>query len=149
KQTAATVSLVASRRRIVFGGSTVLSGQLTPSPGKTAAGVRINLEADPAPFTPPEFKSVASVKTDAAGRFSFTQSPANKTTYRVVAATNPRATSAPVPVGVASRVTISLSTSHPKRGKRVVFRGLITPVRPGGIVRVQKRGAGRWRTVKT
>jgi hypothetical protein len=145
---APTVTLAASRRRMVFGGASVLAGQLTV-PGGSAAGVRITLQQDPAPFNPQDFSAAGTTRTDAAGRFSFTQAPGVNTTYRVVAGANPRPTSAPVVVRVALKVTLSLSTAHPRRGKAVVFSGTVAPARNGQLVRIQKRVGRRWRTVKT
>jgi hypothetical protein len=145
----ASITLGVSAGRIVWGRSVTLAGQFTPSPYGSAAGVKVTLQQDPAPFNPSDFKTVTTTKTDSAGRFSFTQSPAVNTTYRVFAATTPRATSGSAAVLVAKRVTISLSTGHPKRGKRVVFSGTVGPVQNGRLVRVQKRVGTRWRTVKS
>lgn len=142
------VTLGASPTRIVFGGSTTLSGQFTPSPGTTAAGVKVTLQQDGAPFNL-DYKAAATTKTDATGHFSFAQMPSINTTYRAVVASNPRATSLPVVVAVAFRVTLSLSTAHPRRGTKVVFSGTVGPLRNGGLVRVQKRVRGAWRTVKS
>jgi hypothetical protein len=146
---APTISMTASSVRTVFGRSTVLGGQFTPSPGGRASGVKVTLQQDAAPFSPADFSAAATTQTDAAGHFSFTQTPASNTTYRVVAATNPKATSAPIVVNVALKVTVSLSSSHPKRGRAVAFSGTVTPQHNGQLVRIQKRVGARWRTVKT
>jgi hypothetical protein len=143
------ITLGASAGRIAFGRSSVLAGQFTPAPGGNAAGVKVKLEQDPAPFSAQEFKAVATTTTDAAGHFTFTQAPRSNTSYRVVSATNPKATSATVVVAVALRVTLSLSSSHPPRGKTVVFSGTVGPQRNGQLVRVQKRVGRGWRTVRT
>ena len=144
-RTAAGISLTASRRTITFGGQTVLSGQLAAaSPG----GVKVTLEADPAPFNPSEFKAVTTATTDATGKFTFAQAPGANTADRVTAR-NPNAASATVTVRVRLRVTMTLSTAHPKRGRTVTFRGSVTPARNGQLVRIQKRVSGHWRTVTT
>lgn len=145
---APTITLGASRGRLIFGSAGVLAGQLTV-PGGSAAGVKITLQQDPAPFNPQEFRAAATTTTDAAGRFSFTQAPAVNTTYRAVSGAKAAATSAPAVVRVALKVTLSLSTAHPRRGKAVTFSGTVAPARNGQLVRIQKRVAGRWRTVKT
>jgi hypothetical protein len=143
-KTPAGITFAGSPRTLVFGKAVVLSGQLTAgSPG----GVKITLEQDPAPFNVSDFKSVATTTADASGRFSFTQAPAANTAYRVSSATNPKATSATVNVGVRTRVTLALSTSHPKRGALVVFRGAASPAHNGQLVRIQKRVGTGWRTV--
>ena len=144
-KTAAGISLSASPRTITFGRQTVLSGQLTSaSPG----GVKVTLEGDPAPYNASEFKAVTTATTDATGKFTFAQAPAANTAYRVTAR-NPAASSATLSVRVRLRVTMSLSTTHPKRGGLVTFRGSVTPPRNGQLARIQKRVNGHWRTVKT
>jgi hypothetical protein len=145
---APTVSLSAVPARLVYGGGTALAGQFTPSPGSPAAGVKITLQQDQSfPFS--DFRAATTVKTDAAGRFSFREIPLTNTSYRVVSATNPKAMSVPVIVPVAFKVTLSLSTSHPRRVKAVVFSGTVAPQRNGALVRIQKLVRGHWRTVKT
>jgi hypothetical protein len=44
---------------------------------------------------------------------------------------------------------MTVSTTHPKRGRSVTFRGSVTPARNGQLARIQKRVSGHWRTVKT
>lgn len=141
KQAPPSVTLGAVPAKVTAGGSSTLSGKLTPSPGKSPAGVKITLEVGG--------KAVATATADATGLFSFKQSPGVNTTYTAVAATNPKATSAPAVVGVRLRVTLQLSTTHPKRGKRVTFSGTVSPARTGQLVRIQKKVSGKWRTVKT
>ena len=143
-KTTTPVSLVASPRVIAFSRPTALSGQVG---GPKAAGVKVTLQQDPAPYDARDFKAVATATTDAAGRFSFTQTPGANVAYRVVAATNPKATSPTVIVGVRNLVSLTLSTAHPKRGRSVVFRGTVGPKHDGQLVRVQKRVTGGWRTV--
>src|SRR3954470_18028080 len=144
-QTAAGISLGASARTITLGRQTALSGQLTAAkPG----GVKVTLEADPAPYNASEFKPVTTATIDATGKFTFAQAPAANTAYRVTAK-NPSAASGSVTVRVRLRVTMTVSTTHPKRGHSVTFRGSVTPARNGQLARIQKRVSGRWRTVKT
>lgn len=144
-RTAAGISLTASARTITLGRQTVLSGQLTAaSPG----GVKVTLEADPAPYNASEFKAATTATTDSTGKFTFTQAPSANTAYRVTAR-NPSAASATVTVRVRLRVTMTLSTAHPRRGGAVTFRGSVTPARNGQIARIQKRVSGHWRTVTT
>jgi hypothetical protein len=143
-KTTTPVSLVASPRAIVFSHPTALSGQVG---GPKPAGVKVTLQQDPAPYDARDFKAVATATTDAAGRFSFTQTPGANVAYRVVAATNPKGTSPTVIVGVRNLVALTLSTAHPKRGHSVVFRGTAAPRRDGQLVRIQKRVKAGWRTV--
>jgi hypothetical protein len=144
-KTGAGISLSASPRTITLGRQTVLSGQLTAS---SAGGVKVTLEADPAPYNASEFKAVTTATTDATGKFSFSQAPAANTAYRVTTK-NPAASSAAVTVRVRLRVTMTVSSTHPKRGGFVTFRGSVTPARNGQLARIQKRVNGRWRTVST
>ena len=143
-KTPASLTLAASPGTLLFGAPTALSGQLA---GSRIAGVKVTLQQDPAPYDARDFKAIATATTDANGHFSITQVPATNTAYRVVAATTPKATSPTVIVGVRNRVTLSLSTAHPRRGRSVVFRGTSGPPRNGQLVRIQKRVAGGWRTV--
>jgi hypothetical protein len=143
-KTTTPVSLVASPARLTFSHPTALSGQVG---GAKVAGVKVTLQQVPAPYDARDFKAVATATTDAAGRFSFTQTPGANVAYRVVTATNPRGTSPTVIVGVRNLVTLSLSTAHPKRGRTVVFRGTVGPRRDGQLVRIQKRVSRGWRTV--
>lgn len=138
---AATVTLGAAPARVVAGRPTKLSGHLTPAPGKSASGVKITLQANG--------KNVGTTNTDSSGNFTFTQSPTANTSYTAASGGNPKATSAPAAVKVAFSVSLRLSSSHPKRGKRVVFSGAVTPARNGALVRIQKRVGTRWRTVKS
>ena len=144
-KTPAGISLLASPRVFTLGRQTVLTGQLTSAnPG----GVKVTLESDPAPVNASEFKNVATATTDATGKFSFAQAPTTNTAYRVTTR-GPDAASPVVTVKVRLRVTMTLSTTRPKRGGFVTFRGSATPARNGQLVRIQKRVNSRWRTVAT
>ena len=143
--TSAGISLGTSPGVITFGKQTILSGQLTAG---NAAGVKLTLEQDPAPFNVSEFKNVTTATTDATGKFTFTQAPTTNTNYRVTAR-NPDASSVIVTVKVRLRVALAVSSTSVKRGKRVTFSGSVTPPRNGQVVRIQKRVNKHWRTVKT
>ena len=138
---APTITLSASRPVIVFGSPTILSGQLTQPTGTSAAGVKITLHQDN--------RAVATATTDSTGHFSFTGSPPHNAIYFATAPTRPKATSGQVGVQVANRVTVRLSTAHPRRGHKVVFRGTVGPAHNGELVRIQKRIGSHWRTVKS
>jgi hypothetical protein len=143
--TAAGLSLTRSPGAITLGRQATLSGQLSAA---SPAGVKVTLEADPAPYNASEFTPITTATTDATGKFTFAQAPAANTEYRVTA-TKPSATSNVVTVGVRLRVTMTLSTTRPKRGHSVTFGGSVTPPRNGQLVRIQKRVGSRWRTVTT
>jgi hypothetical protein len=146
---AGSITLGASATRITFGGATVLAGQYFAPPGGNVANVKVTLEQNPAPYNPPHFKAIATTTTDGGGHFTFTQTPSANAAYRVETATNPKATSGSVVVNVRFRVTLRLSTAHPRRGRTVVFRGTVGPQHSGQLVRIQKRVGTRWRTVRS
>jgi hypothetical protein len=141
------LTLGASAKIITFGQKDVLSGQLQ---GSKAAGISVDLQQQPAPFTS-GFKNVAgaSVKTDASGKFSFTVQPGLTTKYRAVAKASPTTTSPELTLPVRFRVTLRLSDYTPRRGQRVRFSGVTAPAHDGALVYIQRRtSTGRWRTVR-
>jgi hypothetical protein len=141
------LTLGASVKVITFGQRDVLSGQLQ---GSKAAGITVDLQQQPAPFTS-GFKNVAgaSVKTDASGKFSFTVQPGLTTRYRAVAKASPTTMSPELTLPVRFRVTLRLSDYTPRRGQRVRFSGVTAPAHDGALVNIQRRiSTGRWRTVR-
>jgi len=141
------LTLAASAKVITFGQKDVLSGQLQ---GTKAAGITVDLQQQPAPFTS-GFKNVAgaSVKTDASGKFSFTVQPGLTTRYRAVAKASPTTTSPELTLPVRFRVTLRLSDSTPRRGQRVRFSGVTAPAHDSALVYIQRRtSTGHWRTVR-
>lgn len=141
------LTLGASVKVITFGQKDVLSGQLQ---GTNAAGVTVDLQQQPAPFSG-GFKNVAgaSVKTDASGKFSFTVQPGLTTRYRAVAKASPTTTSPELTLPVRFRVTLRLSDYTPKRGQLVRFSGVTAPAHDGALVYIQRRtSTGHWRTVR-
>jgi hypothetical protein len=144
-KTGAGITLVATPGTITLGKQSVLSGQLTSS---SPGGIKVTLEQDPAPYNVAEFKNVMTATTDATGKFTFAQAPTANTAYRVTTR-NPDAASSVVTVKVRLRVTMTLSTTRPKAGGFVTFRGSVTPARNGQLVRIQKLVSRHWRTVTT
>jgi len=136
------VTLAAAPRTLVFGQVTWLNGTaLAPGPvqtmvtlqqGRSAAGPFVNVQ------------SAFSVLT---GEFVFGPlSPSSTTYYRAVAA---GAASAPVAVDVRFLITLSVSNSHPRRGRLVRFHGTVAPAHPGGAVLLQWLGPKhRWQTIR-
>ncbi|HVL95575.1 MAG TPA: hypothetical protein VM266_06910 [Solirubrobacteraceae bacterium] len=140
------VNVVAKPKTVVFGKSTVLSGQVT---GSGNGGVSVTLQSTPAPYTE-GFKNVGNpVTTDANGFYSFTVTPQVNTRYRVTAKAKPTVESAPVEVLVRPRVTLRVSDKTPRRGQRVRFAGVVTPAHDGAQARIQRRTRSGWRTLKT
>jgi hypothetical protein len=145
----ASITLGAAPAAVVYGKSVALSGTYAPQAGKPAAGVKITLNQAAAPYQPKDYKAATTATTDAAGHFSFTQTPVHNTSYQVSTGGKGGAVSSAVLVTVAPVVTLRLSTAHPRPGRKVVFSGLVSPAHNGALVRIQKRVSGRWRTVKS
>lgn len=120
----------------VFGGTTVLSGQLT---GPQNAGVTITLQQQPFPFTA-AFQNVTTAPTDNAGNFSFTVTPIVNTHYQVQARTNPRVTSPVTTATVAYATSVHTKTKRIGKSKRVKFTGTVVPAHDGAVVLIEKLG---------
>jgi hypothetical protein len=138
-----TLTLAAAPNPITFGKTTTLSGTLSSQ----AAGVTVRAQAEPYPFTGP-FKDVGTATTGTGGTYTLAVRPDQLTRYRVTAATSPKATSPTVDVAVRRHVTLAVSTRTPKRGARVHFGGIVTPLDTGAAALVQRRGSAGWRTVR-
>jgi hypothetical protein len=114
--------------------------------GATSASTTVTLEADAFPYDN-AFSKVATSKSDAAGAYAFTVTPAEGTHYRVTAKAKPPVTSAIVALGVRWKISLKVSTRSPARGSKVRFSGLVAPGKVGQAVRVQRRTAAGFRTV--
>jgi hypothetical protein len=132
------VTVAPNPATVVFGGNTVLSGQLT---GPQNAGVTITLQQQPFPFNG-GFTTLSTAPTDNNGNFSFTVTPTVNTQYRVQARTNPRVTSPVTQATVAYATTIKTKGKRVSNGKRVKFSGVVTPAHDGALVLIEKRGKG-------
>jgi hypothetical protein len=138
-----TVTVAAKPAHVVFGKSTVISGQVT---GTNNAGVQVTLQG----ATTGGFKPVGNpVATDASGNYSFTVSPQVNTKYHVDAKTKPKAQSPDVTVTVSPKVGMSVSDKTPRKGQKVRFSGSVTPAHDGKVASVQRRTSSGWKTVKT
>jgi hypothetical protein len=136
------VSLTASKNPVLFGSPVTLSGQVF---GSAAAGVTVSLQENPYPFN--GYNEVATAATDATGHFAFLRTPVTNTAYRVVAQTTPRGTSTTALVLEQDKVSLTASTSRPKRGRSVLFTGFAAPPRVSSQVYIQRLGRSGWRTV--
>ena len=137
------VTLTAAPTIVTFGGTTVLSGQLT---GADNAGVKVDLHQDPFPFG--DLKNTGSnTTTDASGNFTFSVKPELLTRYQVTAKAKPQVSSPQVDVRVRSLVTLAVNDRTAKRGQRITFSGTVTPAH-AGTVKLQRRiGTGSFRTI--
>ena len=143
-QAAADVTISATSP-VVWGRSTVITGAVKGA----AAGVLVDLQADPYPYSDSGFAKEATVPTDAKGAYRFTSMPKLNTRYRALARTSPPATSAAATVLVRLRVKVAVSDSTPRSGSRVTFSGTACPQHDGNLVYIQRRtSTGRFRTIR-
>lgn len=136
------VTIAGSPTTVVFGSATTITGQVT---GKKVSGATVQLQAEP--FPSKTFSTVSSGTTDSTGHYSFKVTPSLNTIYRVMAKTAPSATSADLPVKVAVKVTMRVSTTKPAIGKLVRFSGFVLPAYNGKTALIQRKTASGWKTV--
>jgi hypothetical protein len=141
--TSSAVTIAAAPNPVVFGSSSLITGQVT---GKKAAGATVDLQSEPFPYKA-GFSKVASATADATGRYSFKVAPGLNTLYRVIAKTAPSATSANALVHVRVSLSLGVSTTHPAAGQLVRFSGFLLPAYSGRSVQIQRKTATGWKTV--
>lgn len=136
---------ISATEPVVWGRSTVITGGLR---GSNDPGVVVRLDADAYPFSDTAFEPLATTLTDSRGNYRFVTQPVLNTRYRVVAETAPPATSSAALVRVRIRVTRTVSTTRPRRGALVRFRGTACPDHDGRIAYIQRLSStGSFRTV--
>jgi 5-hydroxyisourate hydrolase-like protein (transthyretin family) len=127
----------------VYGSRTTIVGQAT---GKKNTGATVTLLAKSAPaYT--AVSTVATTRTDATGRYTFTIAPDRNTIYYVNVHTAPTATSGQVLVKVRVKITLHVSNVRPAAGARVRFSGFVMPAYNGRVVLIQRKTPRGWRTV--
>lgn len=133
------LTLAATANPVPFGRPTILAGTLS---GTGNAGRQIVLQQNPFPYTQ-GFAAVGNPQlTSAAGAFAFPLlAVALNTQFRVLIPDKPEVASPIVNVGVAVRVSTSVSATHVRSGGKVRFFGHVTPARPGAQFAVQKLNA--------
>jgi hypothetical protein len=136
-----TLSISASPNPVVFGHTTVVSGNLT---GSHPSGRTVSLRADPFPYD--HFTSVATTTTDSGGHYTFAQTPSVNTRYQTRSI---QGTASPILTElVRLRVSLRVSDSTPRVGQRVRFFGRACPANNGGLAKIQRFTRARhWRTV--
>ena len=143
KPNSSSISITRSPSTVLFGWFTTVSGHVS---GNKAAGAAVTLQVKP--FGSPSFTSVATETASSGGNYSFRYYPARNTIVRVVAKTTPTATSPGVFVGVKPFVGLRVGTTHPRKGQRVAFAGIVDPAFNGMLVWFQRRTpTGHWRTL--
>jgi len=130
------LTLASTANPVPFGRPTILGGTLS---GTGNAGRQIILQQNRFPYTG-GFVTVGNPQlTGADGAFGFPllSVPFN-TQYRVLIPDKPEIASPIVNVGVAVRVSTSVSATRVRTGRRVRFFGRVSPARPGALVAIQK-----------
>jgi hypothetical protein len=95
------------------------------------------------------YRALATTTTDAAGNYTFAQTPANTMVYQVrTSAPRDRRASAQLTLGVQSTVTFTASTTSAPVGQPVTFTGTVAPSKVGHRIELQRQFAdGNWYTV--
>lgn len=145
--------LNATPAAVKYGGTTVLAGSLKNG-ASPIVGITVTLQAKPAAAA--DFADVTTAVTGADGGFSFAAvAPTGATAYRVwvpgsAGAATVRPAAVTKSVTVAPVLTIAVSKTSIALGRKVTVKGTITPLRPGGAVKlVFQRKGSTWKTVKT
>ncbi|HEX4344940.1 MAG TPA: hypothetical protein VHZ31_05210 [Solirubrobacteraceae bacterium] len=139
------LTLAATPNPVGLGKPTVLAGTLS---GTGNAGRQVVLQSNPFPYTQ-GFQTTSNVQlTSPTGVFEFPLlSVPTNTQYRVLIPTKPEIVSPIVTLGVAVRVSTSVSATHVHRGRRVLFSGTIRPARDGARIAIQRLKGARWVTL--
>jgi predicted GH43/DUF377 family glycosyl hydrolase len=135
-QAAASLTLVASPLKVVFGSAVKLSGLLSQG-GVAVSGQPVTLSAEP--FGASVFTQLATLTTSSAGAYSTTSKPTKQTVYEATAAgvTTPPT----VTVKVAQRLKLSVH----RRGAKVYLKGSLGPKKRHRVIVIQVRAGKHWR----
>lgn len=129
-----------STQPVDFGQSVTLSGTLT---GGGATSVTL--------FARDEWRGrlhpIATTTTDAAGAYSFVQTPPRNTVYQVRVTTDPHRRTARLFQGVRDVVSITASATTATVGDVVTFSGTVQPDKSGHVILLQRLDGGIWRTI--
>jgi hypothetical protein len=135
-----TLSIAAKPSPVVFGRTSVISGKLV---GTNVSGQTVTLRSDPYPYD--KFANAGTAITSATGDYSFAQKPTVNTRYQARVGS---LQSAVITVPVRPAVSLRLSDYTPKSGQRVRFAGRVCPQHDGSVLAIQRRSAGKYRTVR-
>lgn len=138
----AAFTLTASQVSIAVGEQVTLRGTLAaPANANTAVTLygRTNGRG---------FRALATATTDAAGAYSFVQTPANTTVYQVRTGVPQQRRSAELVLPVRSTATLTASAATTAVGQPVTFTGTVAPGKAGHVVELQRQFPdGNWYTV--
>jgi len=130
------LSFLAAPKTVVYGKSTVLSGNLTRG-GVPQSGQAVALAAQP--IGAPAFTPLAPATTDAAGNFSTPVKPTKRTTYRAdFGGLLPTAV-----VLVKHKITLK----GKRRSGKIYLNGTVGPKHVRRVVLIQRKKGSRWVTV--
>jgi hypothetical protein len=140
-KSSAGVTIAASPSPVVFGQATTISGSVL---GPRAAHATVTLQRAASAAGP--FVNVTTTSADPKGRYSFAGvRPSANTYFRAVAN---GLGSARLLVLVRFRITLAVSTHHPRRGHLVRFFGRAAPRHNGLLVQIQRLGSDhRWHAI--
>jgi hypothetical protein len=136
-----TLSIGAKPSPLVFGGNATISGKLS---GTNVAGQTVTLRSDPYPDG--NFSTVATTVTSSTGDYAFLHKPGENTRYQTRVNNNLQSTVITLPVR--ARVSLRLSDYTPKAGQKVRFAGRVCPQRDGASISIQRRSAGKYKTIR-
>jgi hypothetical protein len=139
------LSFTAAPNPVPFGKPVLLAGVLT---GTGNAGRPVVLQSNPFPYVQGFTNTTNALLTGAQGEFSFTllSVPLN-TQYRVVIPTRPEIASPIVFVGVAPKISTSVTATHVRKHQRVRFTGTVTPGQGGERIAIQRLKGTAWVTL--
>jgi hypothetical protein len=136
--------LKASGNPVRYGAGVDVFGVLA---GSDNTGTVIRVQADTYPFDG-SWSTVASGRTDATGAYRVHVEPLlTSSQLRTIAETSPAVTSQSITVGVRLTTSLRVSSHRVRRGKRVRFKGRITPTQPHAAISIQNRRGHRWVTI--
>lgn len=141
-------TLTASKKKVIYGGSVVLSGKVPVA----KAGEKVSLRAEVLlPNGTQQASTVAEAQSTTDGSFTFTHVPTAQTTYTVLWQVTPATSQASPAARVLVAPRIGLSVVRKLSGRRVVFATKATSAIPyvGKSVYIQRRNSlGQWVSLK-
>ena len=132
------LSFLAAPKTIIFGKSTVLSGNLTRG-GVPQGGQAVALAAQP--IGAPAFTPLPTAMTDAAGNYSALIKPTKRTTYKAgFGGLSPEPTAVVL-------VKHKLTLKGKRRSGKVYLNGTVGPKHVRRVVVIQRKKGSRWVTI--
>ena len=143
--TSRTITLTASRGKVLFSRPVTFSGQIFSSDSTCRDGEFVRIQRRVHGTN--SFTNFASATTDADGSFERTVNLRNSADYQAVVAAHDNcqaSQSDPATVLVKVKVTRTASDFRPESGETVRFLGKVVPNHKGTKVVLQRKKGGRW-----